>query len=39
MALLLFKFGKELFGMVMDIGSATGGEVIVGVLTLAACRT
>jgi len=34
MALLLFKFDKELFGMVMDIGSATGGEVIVGVLIL-----
>ncbi len=34
MVLLLFKFGKELFGMVTGIGSASGGEVIVGVLTL-----
>jgi uncharacterized protein (TIGR00645 family) len=34
MALLLFKFGKELFGMIANIGSASGGELIVGVLTL-----
>lgn len=34
MVLLLFKFGKELFGMIANIGNASGGEVIVGVLTL-----
>ncbi|HES77214.1 MAG TPA: TIGR00645 family protein [bacterium] len=34
MALLLFKFGKELLGMVLNIGHMDGGEVIVGVLTL-----
>ncbi|MEW5838976.1 MAG: TIGR00645 family protein [Pseudomonadota bacterium] len=34
MALLLFKFGKELLGMILNIGHMDGGEVIVGVLTL-----
>ncbi|MGK0673432.1 MAG: TIGR00645 family protein [Halothiobacillaceae bacterium] len=34
MALLLFKFGKELFGMMVNIGNATGGELVVSVLTL-----
>lgn len=34
MGLLLFKFGKEMIYMVSTIGTASGGDVIVGVLTL-----
>lgn len=34
MALLLVKFCKELFGMIVGIGSLSGGDLIVGVLTL-----
>ena len=34
MALLVFKFGKELLGMILHIGSADSGAIIVGVLTL-----
>ena len=34
MAVLLFKFGKELLGMILHVGSADSGEIIVGVLTL-----
>lgn len=34
MAVLLFKFGKELLHMILHIGSADSGEIIVGVLTL-----
>ena len=34
MGLLLFKFGKELLGMILHIGSADSGAIIVGVLTL-----
>ena len=34
MAVLVFKFSKELLSMILHIGSADSGEIIVGVLTL-----
>lgn len=34
MLLLLVKFGKEVWGLTINIGSASGSEIIIGVLSL-----